>query len=298
MEKVSAIITTLGNFKYLERAINSVISQESPVFEIIVVIDGYEAETEKKLNKCFGNKVKVHQTGVRRGGGFARNFGIKKASGEWLALLDDDDEWEVEKIANQIRAVEDYTVSDNLFVFTALRTVGGKKEVILPNIPWDNTMDVATYLFKPYRAKVSGYIQTSTLFASKKFFLKNPFNESLPKHQDWDWAINTQKFENMTILFINKPLTKYYQQNLGSVGKINRWKFSLRWIESRSNLIDQQAIDYFIITNIIPNIILDNHLGKKEKYLRIKKLLSKINKKNLINSGIFYWVKAAINSIR
>lgn len=298
MKRVSAIITTLGNFNYLERAINSVISQENPVFEIIVVIDGNEPKVEKKIKECFEDKVKVYQTEVRKGGGHARNLGIKKASGEWIALLDDDDEWEPEKIANQIKAVEDDSVYDNLFVFTALRTVGGKKEVILPNVPWDNKFDVATYLFKPYRAKANGYIQTSTIFASKIFFTKNPFDENLPKHQDWDWTINTQRLENMTIKFINKPLTKYYQQDLSSVGKVNRWKFSLEWIKSKSDVIDKKAIDYFIITNTIPNIIIDKRIIKKEKFLHIKKLFIQMNKRNLINSGIFYWIKAAINSMK
>src|SRR5690242_6042277 len=89
---ISAVIPTYNRRKYVVRAIDSVISQQSPPDEIIVIDDGSTDGTAELLHSTFGNSLKIiyqENAGVSA----ARRRGIVAASGEWIAFLDSDDEW-------------------------------------------------------------------------------------------------------------------------------------------------------------------------------------------------------------
>jgi glycosyltransferase involved in cell wall biosynthesis len=90
--KVSAIIPTYNRRKYVERAVESVLSQTVPVDEVIVVDDGSSDGTADLLEESYGSRIRVirqQNTGVAG----ARRTGILAASGEWIAFLDSDDAW-------------------------------------------------------------------------------------------------------------------------------------------------------------------------------------------------------------
>lgn len=281
--KVTVVIPTVGNFKMLKRALDSVLLQTYKNIEIIVVIDGKNKKTKDQIEGLKLNDIKVIETIKKVGGGAARNIGISNASGEWIALLDDDDEWLNQKIEIQIGNALEYSTDENYFSFTSLKTVGNGDSKILPRKKWKNKYNIDEYLFVPYFGRMGGYIQTSTIFASKKFFLKNKFDESLPKHQDWDWIINTGKNKNQKIQHINTPLTLYHQENINSVGKVNRWKFSKMWIESKTNLVSKKTIDFFFMIMVIPGIINDIEISKDDKYKEINTLLCNISLKNKVS---------------
>jgi len=106
LPKVSVIIPSYNRFKFLLEAINSVQQQDYSNFEIIVVNDG---STEKEYyNYSFPNNVSLinlekNQKEIHGfGPGSIRNFGVAKATGEYLAFLDDDDIWLKDKLNIQI----------------------------------------------------------------------------------------------------------------------------------------------------------------------------------------------------
>src|SRR5258707_1256331 len=89
---VSVVIPTRHRPVALLRALDSVMRQSYPATEIIVVIDGQDAETPEVLAGYRGD-VKVVQLETPCGASAARNSGVRTATGEWIAFLDDDDEW-------------------------------------------------------------------------------------------------------------------------------------------------------------------------------------------------------------
>ena len=90
--KVSALITTYNRRKYVFRAIESVLAQTVPVDEIIVIDDGSTDGTAEGISARFDSLVRVvRQQNTGLGG--ARKRGVEEAKGEWVAFLDDDDEW-------------------------------------------------------------------------------------------------------------------------------------------------------------------------------------------------------------
>lgn len=104
--KISVIIPAYNVEKYIERSINSVLIQTHKPFEIIVVDDGSTDKTEE-IVKSY--KDKTHYTyQTNQGSSSARNFGIKKAKGDWIAFLDSDDEWVETHLENFIETYRLY----------------------------------------------------------------------------------------------------------------------------------------------------------------------------------------------
>ncbi len=104
MPKVSVIIPTYNRMKYVTRAVESVLAQTYKDYEVIVVDDGSNDNTQQNL-KGYQDKIKyIYQD--NSGVSAARNTGIKFAKGEWLAFLDSDDEWMPDYLLTQIENAE------------------------------------------------------------------------------------------------------------------------------------------------------------------------------------------------
>src|SRR5437899_528191 len=93
--RVSVIIPAYNAAAYLQWALNSVLLQTFPDWEVIVIDDGSTDQTKSLVEDCmpaFCGKLRyVYQT--NRGLPAARNTGIRHAAGEFIALLDADDVW-------------------------------------------------------------------------------------------------------------------------------------------------------------------------------------------------------------
>lgn len=91
MPLISVVIPTYNRGYCIARAIESVLKQTMQDYEVIVVDDGSTDDTAEKL-QAFADRIAVVQ-GPHLGVSEARNTGIRRASGEYLAFLDSDDTW-------------------------------------------------------------------------------------------------------------------------------------------------------------------------------------------------------------
>ena len=107
---ISVVIPTFDRPFFLNRAIESVLVQDYKNIEIIVVVDGYSDNTHRlivDLNQKNKNKIVLIQTKDKVGGSEARNIGVRESTGEFIALLDDDDEWFSDKISSQLTVMNE-----------------------------------------------------------------------------------------------------------------------------------------------------------------------------------------------
>ena len=88
MSKVSVIISTCNRARWLSEAVESVLGQTCPIFELIVVDDGSTDNTKEICSRYSAVKY-IFQ--VNQGNAVARNTGLRLSKGEYLVFLDDDD---------------------------------------------------------------------------------------------------------------------------------------------------------------------------------------------------------------
>ena len=146
---VSIITPCYNGGKYIGETIESVIRQSYQDWEMIVVDDGSmdNSEVIVKEYKKKDDRIKLIQQ-EKKGSAAARNRGIRKASGQYIALLDADDLWEPEFLEKQIRYMKE---KDAVCVFCSYRRINESSEEILHPI-------IAKGLITEKHMKVMNYI--------------------------------------------------------------------------------------------------------------------------------------------
>ena len=110
---VSVIIPFFNDSQWLLEALQSVIDQNYPAWEAIVIDDGSAPEHSniaKNFCSLYPPKIKYinHHNHTNRGVTISRNAGVAKSSGTYLAFLDADDKWFCDKLKNQINLFKKY----------------------------------------------------------------------------------------------------------------------------------------------------------------------------------------------
>jgi len=104
---VSVIIPTFDRASVLSNAINSVVGQSFTSLELIIVDDGSTDGTAQLVDEWLEKDARIsYYRQNNQGVSSARNLGISKATGEWLAFLDSDDEWLPQKLAKQMELLD------------------------------------------------------------------------------------------------------------------------------------------------------------------------------------------------
>lgn len=103
---ISVIIPAYNAETVIRRAIDSVLAQTLPPQEIILVDDGSTDGTQEAV-QSLGTRIRYIRQD-NQGASAARNAGIQAASGEWIAFLDADDEWLPNRLALQVRLLQQY----------------------------------------------------------------------------------------------------------------------------------------------------------------------------------------------
>ncbi len=102
---VSIIIPTHNRADLLKRAIQSVLAQTYRNFELIVVSDGSTDNTDEIVASFDDPRLVFLKHAQPRGASAARNTGIQASRGDYIAFLDDDDEWLPEKLEKQVQYI-------------------------------------------------------------------------------------------------------------------------------------------------------------------------------------------------
>ena len=104
MAKVSTIVAVYNGAATVDRALRSIFAQTFIDNEVVVVNDGSTDDTASVL-AGFGDRIHVI-TQPNRGLSAARNAGVRGSRGEYIAFLDDDDEWMPEKLARSVPVLD------------------------------------------------------------------------------------------------------------------------------------------------------------------------------------------------
>jgi glycosyltransferase involved in cell wall biosynthesis len=106
MVQVSVIIPTYTRADVLPRAVDTALEQTLSDVEVVVVDDASTDDTAAVMDSYDDPRVTFLQHEENRGASAARNKGIEAAEGDYIALLDSDDEWAPEKLERQVETLE------------------------------------------------------------------------------------------------------------------------------------------------------------------------------------------------
>jgi glycosyltransferase involved in cell wall biosynthesis/SAM-dependent methyltransferase len=110
---VSVVIIFLNAEEFLAEAIDSVLAQTYPEWELLLVDDGSTDKSSQIARSYIGQdpsriRYLEHPGHVNRGAAASRNFGISHAQGELIAVLDADDVWLPNKLERQVSILEEH----------------------------------------------------------------------------------------------------------------------------------------------------------------------------------------------
>ncbi len=171
--------------------------------------------------------------------------------GEFVALLDDDDEWSPNKLARQLELARK---SKESFPVVTCRLIARRPtgDEVWPARPIGTRESMSEYLFcrEASIRQGEGFIQTSTLLVPRALLLELPFTPNLPRHQDWDWLIRASVHPGVEFLWVWEPLAIYHiDRGRKSVSAGRSSSASENWV-ARNRLVTPKAKAYFYATQV------------------------------------------------
>ena len=223
------------------RAAVSALEQSFRGLEVIVVIDGPDPATFRALSEINDPRLHVIALEESVGGAEARNVGARAARGQWIALLDDDDEWLPPKIEKQLAGPRPAAWA-SACCFQVPGTLSGPGRCC-----------AAAQASSPKGAhlrihvRLLCYFQTSTFFCSRDLFLQVPFRKDLKSFQDIDWFFRVNSHPGVKLEIVPEPLSVYYspEQRATITGGLN-WERRLAWGQQNRSLMTRRAYSRFI----------------------------------------------------
>lgn len=230
--RVSAVIPTLGRQSLL-RAVDSALSQSVDVEVVVVLADPRErGRVEAQLADRLSN-VQLVSAGSRISGSAARNLGARAASGDAIAFLDDDDWWDPTKTDHQASAL---AAQSGAFSTTASWIVDPDGQRLarrpVPVVPYSGGLPADYVLRRPRARYGHHFVQTSSFLVDRSAALEVSWDESLPRHQDWDFFVRFVSWIGQRPVHVPEPLTMVSKDSPYSVSKSDDWQASLVWLAS------------------------------------------------------------------
>jgi hypothetical protein len=245
---VTAVIPTRHRPELVVRAVESALAQTYTNLEVVVVIDGYDPETEAALGCIRDRRLKAIELTDHAGASGARNVGVRAARGEWIALLDDDDEWLPEKLACQVEIAK---ASKYRFPILSSRIVcrTPRADYIWPRrLPAPGEAISEYLLARSSLFQGEGLMATPTLLARREMLVQTTFR-NLRKHQDWDWVLRATAQPGAGVEFCAAPLVLcHMDEQRPGISNTHDWRFSLAWAHSMRALMTARAYGSFLLT--------------------------------------------------
>jgi glycosyltransferase involved in cell wall biosynthesis len=201
---VSVIITTYNRDKYLEEAICSVVNQTYPNMEVLVIDDGSVKNYAEQICAKYSNCTYHYK--INGGLSSARNYGIEKTNGEFIAFLDDDDLWHPTKIEKQVLVLQENPNIDCVHSSAAVVDEKSNPTGIYIGAAQNKIHKRTGYVF--WNALGCWVVKSPTPLIRKKVFKSDMmFDENIMVGEDIDFY--QRMFYRHKVHYINEPLAFY-----------------------------------------------------------------------------------------
>lgn len=278
MKKVSVIVPVYNVYDYLGKCLDSLVNQTLKELEIVIVNDGTPDNSDELIKK-YSKKYKNIKYFIKENGGLsdARNFGIEKATGEYIAFLDGDDYVEYDMYEKMYDKAKE---NDFDMVVCDLNYVYPQKIVrAYSNISYD-TNDIKKTMLNIYPA------------AWNKIFKKDLFKNNI-RFKKGVWFEDVEFIYRMlpyikNIGVIDEPFCQYVQRSGSITNTINRKLYD--YIDNFNGIIDfykdnnlfleyRNELEYCYVRYIYATFVKQAAKYNKEDYLEaVDKAIENVKK--------------------
>ena len=170
----------------LKNTLESVIKQTCKNIEVWVIDDGSDTDINQVIKDVDDKRIHYRKL-PHTNANVARNYGIEKSTGKYIAMLDSDDLWSESHLENCFTLMENSS-ADGLYGSLILRNLLNNKKQIVYARALKERETMIDYLLS------SGYgAQTSTLFLRSESAKNTLWNPLLNRHQDYDFIVRFSK---------------------------------------------------------------------------------------------------------
>src|ERR1035438_699581 len=185
---VSTVIISHNRPHLLKRAVHSALSQSYTELDVVVVVNGPDSATEKMLAGIADKRLRAIIFSVPVGGAKARSLGVTAAWGDWIAFMNDEDEWLLEKTMVQMEMARNskylYPIVTSQFIVRP-----SPENLAVPRtVPFQGVNDIEHA--RDRSAYPEGLLSTITMLFPKDLYTHVQFHRGPGHDQDLDWMLD------------------------------------------------------------------------------------------------------------
>ncbi|MGH7504970.1 MAG: glycosyltransferase family 2 protein, partial [Longimicrobiales bacterium] len=247
---VSVVIPTYRRPELVQRAVRSALGQTVSDVEVIVVVDGRDAETVARLGELDDARLRVIVPDRHLGNADARNTGVNGARAHWVAFLDDDDEWLPAKLERQLACARACVQPNPVTTCRLLaRTEDGT--FVWPRRPPRPGEPLSEYFFcrkTPFTGE--GMVVNSAVMTTRELATRVPFRSGLARHADPDWLLRAATAPGSTLVLVpgSEPLLVWHiERGRDRITNRRDWEYSLAWARDNRGLFTARGYAAFLL---------------------------------------------------
>lgn len=256
---ISVLITSYNYGEFIEKAINSVINQSYPDWELIIVDDGSSDNSleiiESFCRKDFRIKFFQHEDAKNKGLKESILLGLEKAQGEWIAFLESDDFWDKDNLLKKMEVVKNYPQIG--LIFNKVEIISDKNEdkrkLNLEKV--QNLLEKQAFpkdMFYDFFI-INKILTFSCVMVNKNILKPSYFNTPNDARLDW-WLWIHLAFETM-FYYINEELTIWHLHNESYIKRDTVSPFYLIQAKAYCDIYNKNKKDFKLLLFILSSHI-------------------------------------------
>ena len=300
-ELISVVITTYKRSDKIENAIKSVLNQTYKNIEIIVVDDNAKDIDEREKTKKIVEKyqqVKYIQNEKNLGGSLSRNVGIKSSNGNFIAFLDDDDEYAKDKVEKQYKCYLEHKDENVGLIYCQhyITNENGEITAEYHNSHGENPL---------YENMIKCIAATSFWFCPKDVLIKVNMFEDAPCKQDSILLLKILA-AGYNIYKVPENLVYYYEHTGNRISGTKKRNIEgllnyREWCRKYYNRLDKKQIinvEHNFSKDLVTLYTFNNMKKEVKKELINMIKLKPFNKKTMLGIFKYLFPKQYLNAIR
>lgn len=300
MEKalVSVIMPVYNAEKYIAEAVNSILNQTYPYFELLIVDDCGNDSSMDIVKQYKDSRIKILYNDMNRGIAYSRNRALKESKGKYIAIMDDDDFAYPQRFEKQVSYLEEHIEMDVLG--GAVEAVDGEGKKI---------RQAAETLKNPLYIKVNFLFRcifhNSEVMFRKRLIEKNHISYcnncyGMEDFRFWIECSKVGKMTNLPDLIVQHRYheeTETFRVKKEEYDKRKEYYKELQKLSFKLNGFNLSEEDYFIITNSFPEgraaVMTEEEVRRLVNVM--KKVITQAKEKNMdFQEELFIFLKKQI----